>query len=404
MKRRDIDLNRAFDATPRAFHDRVETTLRDLKEEPPVKRFTLRTALVAALILLLLCGIAYAVVFQGQEWYYQNRFTAYREHSPEKHQAIMDSLETDVPQTHTPDPAALVAVVVQDYAWVPEQGLLTMSVAARAANPDADELHPKMNLDADGAWEPDGVLREEESHAEHYLWTEKGFGLPADMMDDPAKRLLLWEPTWDSTTIGDTDVRMPLSSEDAFRAADGACVSVLAFDLTWLDRDAIPGRFAEALREADGVRATTPTETLRPGDEGDGVKDLQRALSDAGLYNGHINGVYDEETQRQVAVFQRQNGLVADGVAGVNTLNALFAAQEKAAGAESAPDPERRKEIEARIAALQLEADAMAAAIAEATDADGMLTLRLNYTVTPLVDGVLESPEEGAMEFRILVR
>ncbi len=76
MKRNDLD--RAFPETPQAFSERIDQTLRRIKEEKPVKKITLKAVLVAALITLLAAGAAYALVSLGQEWYFNTRFTAYQ--------------------------------------------------------------------------------------------------------------------------------------------------------------------------------------------------------------------------------------------------------------------------------------------------------------------------------------
>ena len=72
---REKDLDRAFGDTPAAFTERINQTLARLDDRP--RRIPrLRAALIAAAVLALLCGIAYAVIVQGQAWYYNNRFTA----------------------------------------------------------------------------------------------------------------------------------------------------------------------------------------------------------------------------------------------------------------------------------------------------------------------------------------
>ena len=57
-----FDLDRAFEKTPGSFHQSMESALRTCKEDAPMKRFTLRTALIAVLILTLLAGTALAIV------------------------------------------------------------------------------------------------------------------------------------------------------------------------------------------------------------------------------------------------------------------------------------------------------------------------------------------------------
>ncbi|MBE0601424.1 MAG: hypothetical protein IH607_06515 [Firmicutes bacterium] len=224
--KRDV-LDRAFGPTAQLFTDRIDDTLYSLKEAAPVnaKRFTLRTALIAALILLLLCGIAYAIVaMQGQEWYYDNRFTTLQEYHPEKHQAIMDNLQTEVPQEESYDEQGLVSVTVQDYAWSAGQNLFTLSVAARPVKEELYELYSFFALDPDGA--NVGVIDPDdpESRLEHWLWTDNGFGPPQEVMRDPNKQLLLVDFSHWKATIPGTDIGILVYSMDDFIGEDGASV------------------------------------------------------------------------------------------------------------------------------------------------------------------------------------
>jgi hypothetical protein len=66
-----------------------------------------------------------------------------------------------------------------------------------------------------------------------------------------------------------------------------------------------------------------PTATLKPGDTGAQVKQLQRALAAAGYSPGAIDGSYGPGTKAAVAKFQSAHGLTADGIAGPKTLAAL---------------------------------------------------------------------------------
>ena len=92
---RKEDLDRALGQTPQSFTEAMDRTLHGLKEEKDVKRVAFRTVILVAVIILLLCATAFALMGQGLEWYYNNIFTAYQEHEPEKHQAIMQNLQTD---------------------------------------------------------------------------------------------------------------------------------------------------------------------------------------------------------------------------------------------------------------------------------------------------------------------
>lgn len=57
--------------------------------------------------------------------------------------------------------------------------------------------------------------------------------------------------------------------------------------------------------------------------EGIDVQNVQQRLKELGFYEGDITGVYDRETAEAVRRFQQQNGLVADGIVGPDTWNAI---------------------------------------------------------------------------------
>ncbi|NLB90863.1 MAG: hypothetical protein GX786_06570 [Clostridiales bacterium] len=65
-------------------------------------------------------------------------------------------------------------------------------------------------------------------------------------------------------------------------------------------------------------------ETLRIGSSGDAVSRLQTSLKEKGYYTGSISGYYDSATATAVRAFQRAAGLSQDGIAGSNTLHALY--------------------------------------------------------------------------------
>ena len=235
---RSEELDRALGATPQSFARRMEGTLLELKEEKEVKRVAFRTVLAVALVTALLCSTAYALVSQGLEWYYNNRFTAYQQYEPEKHQAIMNRLQTQVPQTKAEDPD--ISIAVTEVSWVPEEKVLVVALAAAAAEPDKAELHPMWNLDADGAYVGKDNLElyadDEEARSEHWLWTSAGFGPVADMVA-PGKQLLLLD-----ADVIYLDGRMligDMSSVDAYVAEDGTVHTVFEIRLDYLEEDYI---------------------------------------------------------------------------------------------------------------------------------------------------------------------
>jgi peptidoglycan hydrolase-like protein with peptidoglycan-binding domain len=58
------------------------------------------------------------------------------------------------------------------------------------------------------------------------------------------------------------------------------------------------------------------------------VKDLQTRLTELGYYAGAIDGAYGNQTRRAVELFQYQNGLTPDGIAGRYTLTVLYESDE----------------------------------------------------------------------------
>ena len=243
-------LDRAFGSTPALFDERIHQTLLSLKEEKPMKRFTLRAALVTALVLALLGSIAYAAFTQGMDWYYNNRFTAYQEHEPEKYQAILENRRAVTMQRGSED--ELIAVTVQEAAWVPEKRFLSIILSAVPKDGSQYELHPLWNLDADGACVGEGGETNPESdgvdRAVHWLWTQKGFGPLEQVMNDPAKQLLLFDAN--EAYLGKMEDELPLmgdgSSIDAFVGDNGEVITVLEIQMDWLSPDYIQHQLAQS--------------------------------------------------------------------------------------------------------------------------------------------------------------
>jgi hypothetical protein len=66
-----------------------------------------------------------------------------------------------------------------------------------------------------------------------------------------------------------------------------------------------------------------PSQTLKPGNTGAQVKNLQAALNSLGYSVGKPDGVYGPATQTAVEQFQAANNLATDGVVGPQTLAKL---------------------------------------------------------------------------------
>ena len=64
--------------------------------------------------------------------------------------------------------------------------------------------------------------------------------------------------------------------------------------------------------------------TLREGDSGVLVKQMQQALKDQGFYTGTVDGMFGFGTTEAVKAFQRKKGLTVDGLAGAGTLRILL--------------------------------------------------------------------------------
>lgn len=74
------------------------------------------------------------------------------------------------------------------------------------------------------------------------------------------------------------------------------------------------------LTKYDGVATLQPT--LRKGDRGESVKQLQSKLRDRG-YTVAVDGIFGNKTLEAVKAYQADHGLTVDGVAGKKTWSAL---------------------------------------------------------------------------------
>ncbi len=72
--------------------------------------------------------------------------------------------------------------------------------------------------------------------------------------------------------------------------------------------------------------------TYKNGSSGDDVARIQKALQDAGVYQGTPDGVFGDQTEAAVKAFQAQAGLTADGIVGPATWARLFPATPSAPG------------------------------------------------------------------------
>lgn len=71
---------------------------------------------------------------------------------------------------------------------------------------------------------------------------------------------------------------------------------------------------------ADNVAALP---VLRPGMEGDAVRQLQQRLKTKGFYSGAIDGIFGSQTENSVRQAQAANNLTVDGIVGPATWRAI---------------------------------------------------------------------------------
>lgn len=237
MKLDQERLQNLYPAMEEAFVQRMNQLLHTLpakKEEEKVKRLTLQTVIVWALLAVLCMATAYAVIQYGLDWYYDTRFTAYQEHEPEKHAAIMENLQTGFAQSAIGDER--IHVQVTEASWAREEQVMVVALSATPKEPETYELHPMWNLDADGAYVGKGGAEQPASDGEdrsvHWLWTRDGFG-PVEQMVTPGKQLLLLD-TGDVHLNGNV-VLGDGSSMDAFVTDDGVVHTVLEVRLDMLE-------------------------------------------------------------------------------------------------------------------------------------------------------------------------
>ena len=82
----------------------------------------------------------------------------------------------------------------------------------------------------------------------------------------------------------------------------------------------------EVLKTGTAVAYTDPeySNSLKSGDHGEAVKDLQRNLRQTYFYSGKIDGIFGAEVTKAVKAFQAAAGLNVDGIAGKRTQELLY--------------------------------------------------------------------------------
>jgi peptidoglycan hydrolase-like protein with peptidoglycan-binding domain len=83
--------------------------------------------------------------------------------------------------------------------------------------------------------------------------------------------------------------------------------------------------FLKPRHNQDAPKVAVQSTFMQFGSQGTDVLNLQLALSYLGYIVGPLDGIYGEETQNAVRNFQRDEGLIPDGIAGEQTYSALDA-------------------------------------------------------------------------------
>ena len=114
---------------------------------------------------------------------------------------------------------------------------------------------------------------------------------------------------------------------------DTTVAAVKAFQKKYnLTADGIAGK--ETLKKLDSVyenaNSDKDDDSLRMGDSGSAVKELQTKLKKLGYYSGTIDSTFGSGTYAAVRAFQKKYNLTADGVAGSETLKKLDTAYKNA--------------------------------------------------------------------------
>ena len=114
---------------------------------------------------------------------------------------------------------------------------------------------------------------------------------------------------------------------------DTTVAAVKAFQKKYnLTADGIAGK--ETLKKLDSAyknaNSDKDDDSLRMGDSGSAVKDLQTKLKKLGYYSGTVDSTFGSGTYAAVRAFQKKYNLTADGVAGSETLKKLDSAYKNA--------------------------------------------------------------------------
>ena len=95
----------------------------------------------------------------------------------------------------------------------------------------------------------------------------------------------------------------------------------------------------KAIYASNAAKSSSPVASvgvkLQQGSEGDAVRALQKRLKTLGYLKESADGSYGEKTKAAVLAFQTNNGLKATGIAGTDTLDAIYSQNAIKAGQSS---------------------------------------------------------------------
>lgn len=104
-------------------------------------------------------------------------------------------------------------------------------------------------------------------------------------------------------------------------------MDVLSVGSSWIkvQTGSLTGYVSAKYLELSGSQSSSASSSsLKKGDEGQDVKDLQQALISLGYLHTDATGTFGSATKEAVEAFQKDMGLSVDGVAGPKTLTKLY--------------------------------------------------------------------------------
>lgn len=333
MNRTPQDVRTALDTVlsgashdPALFHRVVHASKGDV---PQVKR-KLTVSMAFVLIPVLMSGtVALAAAYRGVSWFLTERTAQPITIDP-------DQIMTNLTQESTSE---WLDAQVQDAYW--DGSMLSVSIRLTPK----DTAHPfalEYDIGADGESFDRIWLSDAEGNPNQMALADWLNGRTAILLRDPkitvtaADKAVPWTSLDYVHEVDENAVVMLLQIPVNDMTAGGQAIITLdsvklyptdgedAATERWLAQQPGETESATLTVTLPALDAPVSYETMRPGDEGDAVAELQTHLHALNLYDGEISGVYDDATVQAVKAFQKENGLAADGVCGTKTIELLF--------------------------------------------------------------------------------